>query len=280
MDYDSSSIWSAASSQICRGLGQTTAQSQACRTMLDRTPLTDWLCSTPVAGEELKKIIWIKPAKSQDKCVSNIALETVNALRKSDEIPQDLPTTECAPVVLHSVHQTELPYLAYSDTKRTTLTLLKEAIFQLLVCHPPLVLKHKALETLSGSVSETAKLSLQDLGSLMRELLDTFPSGASGVLNRRTALDNPTNQTSHSTQPIFWIIDRIDDCAFSHRQGASKLYDFAKLLDNLVGGPNGRLRVLITSLYPPQQCDPKWAFGFENDEEGLKSWVECEYACR
>ncbi len=51
--------------------------------------------------------------------------------------------------------------------------------------------------------------------------------------------------------------------------GASN--DFAKLLDNLVGGPNGRLRVLITSLYPPQRCDPKWAGGFEDDEEGLKS---------
>jgi hypothetical protein len=107
-DYDSSSIWSAASSQICRGLRQTTAQSQACRAMMARPPLTDWLCSTPVARGELKKIIWIKPAKSRDPCVSNIALETVNALCMSDEVPQGLPISEGAPVILHSVHQTEL----------------------------------------------------------------------------------------------------------------------------------------------------------------------------
>ncbi len=103
-DYDSSSIWSAASSQICRGLRQTTAQSQACRAMMAGPPLTDWLCSTPVARGELKKIIWIKPAKSRDPYVSNIALESVNALRMSDEVPQGLPISEGAPVIIHSVH--------------------------------------------------------------------------------------------------------------------------------------------------------------------------------
>ncbi len=142
--------------------------------MMARPPLTDWLCSTPVARGELEKFIWIKPAKSRDPCVSNVALETVNALRMSDEVPQGLPISEGAPVIFHSVHQTELPYLACIDTKRTTSTLLKEAIYQLLVCHLSPVLKHKALETLSGCASGTAKLSLEDLGSLMRELLHRY----------------------------------------------------------------------------------------------------------
>jgi len=89
------------------------------------------------------------------------------------------------------VHWTELLYLACIDTKRTTSTLLKEAIYQILVCHPSPVLKHKALEILAECASGTAKLSLEDLKSLMRELVDTFPSGASGVLNRRIFLANP-----------------------------------------------------------------------------------------
>ncbi len=101
----------------------------------------------------------------------------------------------------------------------------------------------------------------------MRELLDTFPSACQS--HKSSQLFNATNILDYRPNRRMCI----QPC-----HGASN--NFAKLLDNLVGGPNGRPRVLITSLYPPQRCDPKWAGGFEDGEEGLKSWVECEYASR
>ena len=60
---------------------------------------------------------------------------------------------------------------------------------------------------------------------------------------------------------------------FNHHRETSKLYDLMKLLDRLVTGPRSRLRVLVTSLYPPERCDPRWTSSVDNDESCLKSWV-------
>lgn len=43
-------------------------------------------------------------------------------------------------------------------------------------------------QVMSGSAPGTAELSLEIIGSLMRELVEEFPFGASGAQNRPTAL--------------------------------------------------------------------------------------------
>lgn len=281
MDYDPNRILSAASSQICYGLRQKTIQTQASRALMDRAPLADWLSPNSGATRESKKIIWINSLNSRDLSISQITLEAADALRRSfSKVPEGCSINEGSPIILSSMYQTELPYIACTDTKRTTSTLLKEAIYQLLVHHPASVLKHKTLRLCGSNASGLTEICLEELVSLTCDLLDNFPSGDSEIKDNRTIPRYPANQQSHLRQPIFWIIDRIDECAFSRCQGASKLFDFAKLLEKLVGGPKGRLRVLITSLYPPQRCDPQWASSFEDDEEGLKSWVQCEYGSR
>ena len=170
---------------------------------MEKPPLIDWLSSAPLPRSKLKKLIWINSVNPRDLGISNIALEIVNTLCKYGQAPQELPLSERAPVILHSMHQTGLPHVAGTDTQRTTITHLKEAIYQLLVRHPLPVLKHKALKSLAGTAPGTPKWSLEGLGSLMRCLLDNFPSGSSDIRDPLTALVTPTGQIDDSMQPIF-----------------------------------------------------------------------------
>jgi hypothetical protein len=57
---------------------------------------------------------------------------------------------------------------------------------------------------------------------------------------------------------------------------ASKLKDFVEVLESVVRGRNGRLRVLLTSIYEPQRLDNRW--NDDVDEDGrLEDWIECVY---
>ncbi|KAI9814173.1 MAG: hypothetical protein M1827_003339 [Pycnora praestabilis] len=304
-DYDPAAVFSAASRQIRHGSRQTTSQMRACRITIDNPLFTAWLHyahDPTVANIPKKKIIWIKSSNHQDLTVSHIALGVMGLLESSfQELLDSLTATEQGifpgssinkghPIVIHSMHQTELSYLAPSDTRSTASTLLKGAIYQLLTHNPTPILSIKALQQYTRSTPGTHRLSLEDLGSLMRELLDHLPNkfpispespSTAGTKDLPLLTSDTTDQRRLPVQPVYWIIDRIDTIAFRNCPGSSKLYDFAKVLEKLVGGPNGRLRVLVTSLYSPQRIDGRWDDGVEDDEEGaLREWVECGYGER
>lgn len=135
---------------------------------------------------------------------------------------------------------------------------------------------HPVQERLTRSISGISKPCVKELASIMHNILDQLPASrhSSNVFEADEHYRTSSNAADHATcnQPIFWMIDRLDECLFKGCHGSIKLYDFMKMLDSLVGSSNGRLRVLITCLYPPQKLDSRWVDCVEDDEEGLKSF--------
>jgi hypothetical protein len=84
------------------------------------------------------------------------------------------------------------------------------------------------------------------------------------------------NGISRTQPPVFWIIDRVDECRFKGGNGASKLRKLVRLLEEIVEHRGGMLRVLMTSLYAPHLLDDGW----EDDVEEYgrsDDWIECYY---
>jgi hypothetical protein len=246
------------------------------------------------------KIIWLTSKRHTDLAISHIPLDLIESFEDNGNTG--------APIYLHSLHQEGVKSTTLPDSIRTPCTLLKEAIFQLLLYKPRLVRENKTLQELChrnlASSSENREdpssgnvdMSLQELGFLLRDLINSF--GANTTCNQTS--DNGISQPSSSLEPlkrsppplpIFWVIDRIDNCAFKCStppktelkplyRNAPKLSQFADMLEELVSEPEdrrssgktggrgvGRLRVLITSLYEPSCIDAEWSKKDEDEDE-------------
>ena len=117
-------------------------------------------------------------------------------------------------------------------------------------------------------------MNLQNLGSILRSLLECSTKLSSGEMNgARTERDNGLSRTQ---LPVFWIIDRVDECCFKGGNGASKLRKLVRLLEEIVEYRRGMLRVLMTSLYEPHLLDDGWENDVEEDGRS-DDWIECYY---
>jgi hypothetical protein len=294
LDYDSAFVLSAARGQICR-LSISTSKRQAYRTAITDFPFMNWLSiHCPIHKGPFKNIIWMSSASCDDLTISYISLYALDALQQmSTEEHHGLETGKPTHCIVHSIPQTELQVLAVAETKRSLASLLKEAIYQLLCQNTSVVSTNDFLKRFVRKAFSVPSVNIQELGTILLDLLNhntpilTKASTSHATDNQRTSIMNPrpfNPTTALSREPIFWIIDRIDECTFRGGSGVTNLYDFIKLLDWLVARSNGRLRVLITSLYPPERLDRTWEYRLldEEDEErqGLKSLIECKHANR
>jgi hypothetical protein len=260
--YDASEISSVAYRQLC-SLPRDMAQVQSCKNLLQETEFIEWCKPTPTTPAkkipQRKNLLWVISSQQQDLTVSHCAFDFISSLNEASQ----------PAIILQSVHQTEIPYSSFQGGKRTAITIIKEAIYQLLLRNPTLVRTDKSLKALRQSLDEGADrswdLSLQRTGSLLQTLIQSVVSTSSSE--------------SKESQPllIFWIIDRIDDCKFKGFPGASKLSAFGDVLESLVRGCKGNLRVLITSTYEPQRLDKSWEDDEDEDSKRVDNWVEIKY---
>jgi hypothetical protein len=286
--YDSSKLLQSGMDQI-RRLYQPTKQIKACKTALESQEIVAWRENSAENGAKTPpKIVWVI-SQTRDITISHITLELLQILAVSTEKSHQKHT----PITLHSLL---LDTDELRDGKRTACTLLKEAIFQLLLQVPDLLRESQSLQELcyKGSPLTPAPkdegglsfldndLGLNKLHQIMQELLDACrapPTGCSTTSDEQDPfllanLSSP--QESFSRPPlIFWIVDRIDTCFSDSKEyrKAPKLTEFAEVLEKLVtrgasyeGGKMGRFRVLMTSIYEPVSIDED----FQACEEGAK----------
>lgn len=264
------------------------------------TRFLEWR-ETPVENGSVHKpkIIWLTSKRPTDQTISHISLDPIESLEDNGKAR--------APIYLHSLHQEGFRSTTLPDNIRTPSTLLKEAIFQLLLYKPRLVRENKTLQGLChrnpaspASSSENGEdrssgiidMSLQELGLLLRDILNSCTATPDCTQTPNNGIIQPSSsfeplKRSPLPLPIFWVIDRIDKCAFKSctapktelkplYRNAPKLSQFAGVLEELVSEPEyrkgsgktggrgvGRLRVLITSLYEPSCIDAEW---FKKDE--------------
>jgi hypothetical protein len=268
------------------------------------TRFLEWR-ETPVENGSVHKpkIIWLTSKRPTDQAISHIALDLIESFEDNGN--------SGAPIYLHSLHQEGFKSTTLPDNIRTPCTLLKEAIFQLIQYKPKLVheierlqgLCHRNLasptspsENREDSSSGNVDMGLKELGLLLRDMLNSCAATPSCTQTSKNGIIQPSSSFEPSKRsppplPIFWIIDRIDKCAFKcntapktelkplYRNGPN-LRQFADVLEMLVSEPEdrrgngkiggrgvGRLRVLITSLYKPSCIDAEWSKKDEDEDE-------------
>lgn len=238
------------------------------------------------------KIIWFT-SKTYSTTISHVTLEVMDSVSGFDK-----EINSHTPKLLHSLYHIDKPSTNLPENKRTACTLLKEAIFQLLLQVPSLLQENEKPQAICNTRdhSTTEKdMGMEELAQLLQELLNTYESSSSSeqsssdTTSGSSSAPHTPQQNSSQKPPIFWIIDRIDTCIFKARPkhiepalrplywNASELRKFADVLQKLVsrlaqgkshedsrGERSGGLRVLVTSIYGPTRIDE----GFLEHEDG------------
>lgn len=178
----------------------------------------------------------------------------------SDVIDEVLGDSSPAMPVFHSMYPLKVPT---TQAQPVSVNLLKELAYQLMCRGKSTNAIIRKLVEVSTSSED---VSAQDLTTILADLVrgDFFQE------NDLTSLDQ---QQPNRAQPLFWVIDRIDR-SFEQPKKPKRLYAFLHLLEGLVVASQGRLRILITSLYTPRRLDGRWEDNQADDDEGLKHFLE------
>ena len=228
-------------------------------------------------------LIWLYSNRGSDD-VSHLALEMINECKAVIEMASGDENNK--PILLHSMHQT-MRRQTIDGGKRTVGAIVSEAIFQLLDRYPQLMRSNSTLKALACGAQVSSTLSpIEKREALLAELIH-WATSTSG--SHETSPDDGQKQSIHPTtkRPVFWVIDRMDECSFKGKKDIRPLDVFMKFLQGLVRESRGSLRVLLVSKYPPERIDSRWREIFskddidsEDDGKGVadrKDWLELEY---
>ena len=125
------------------------------------------------------KIIWFT-SKTYSTTISHVTLEVMDSVSGFDK-----EINSHTLKLLHSLYHIDKPSTNFPENKRTACTLLKEAIFQLLLQVPSLLQENEKLQAICNTRnhSTTEKdMSMEELAQLLQELLNTYES--SPILQR------------------------------------------------------------------------------------------------